>query len=138
MIKSADQFVLLRTSKDIELYQKATNEPATEDTWQEVIRRYPDMKIWVARNKTVPLNILEILSYDENADVRHAVAMKHKSSQDILQRLAQDPDDSVRLRVALNPKTPKVILEQLLHDKWFRVVEEVRSRLEEDDEDDFT
>jgi hypothetical protein len=133
MIKSADQFVLLRTSKDIELYQKAANEPATEDTWQEVIRRYPDMKVWVARNRTVPLNILEILSYDENADVRHAVAMKHKSSQDILQRLAQDPDDSVRLRVALNPKTPKVILEQLLHDKWFRVVEEVRSRLEEDD-----
>jgi hypothetical protein len=132
MIESADQFVLLRTSEDIELYQRAANEPATEDIWQEIIRRYPDMRVWVARNKTVPLNILEILSHDENADVRYAVAMKRKSSQDILQRLAQDPDESVRLRVALNPKTPKVLLEQLLHDKWSRVVEEAKNRLEED------
>jgi hypothetical protein len=130
MIKSADQFVLLRTSENIELYQRAANEPATEDTWQEVIRKYPDMKVWVARNRTVPLNILETLSHDENADVRHAVAMKRKSSQDILQRLAQDPDESVRLRVALNPKTPKVILEQLLHDKWSRIVGIARGRID--------
>jgi hypothetical protein len=132
MIETADQFVLFRTSEDIELYQRAANEPATEDTWQEVIRKYPDMRVWVSRNKTVPLSILEILSRDENADVRYAVAMKHKSSQDILQRLAQDPDESVRLRVALNPKTPKVVLEQLLQDQWSRVVEEAKNRLEED------
>lgn len=132
MIETADQFVLLRTSENIELYQKAANEPATEDTWQEIIRKYPDMRVWVARNKTVPLNILEVLSHDENADVRHAVAMKRKSSQDILQRLAQDPNESVRLRVALNPKTPKVVLEQLLHDQWSRVVEEAEIRLAED------
>jgi hypothetical protein len=132
MIETADQFVLFRTSEDIELYQKAANEPATEDTWQEVIKRYPNMRVWVARNRTVPLSILEILSCDENADVRYAVAMKRKSSQDILQRLAQDPDESVRLKVALNPKTPKVLLEQLLHDKWSRVVEEAKNRLEED------
>ncbi len=132
MIESADQFVLLRTSEDMELYQRAANETATEDTWQEVITKYPDMRVWVARNKTVSLKILEILSRDEDADVRYAVAMKRKSDQDILQRLAQDPDESVRLRVALNPKTPKVVLEQLLHDKWSRVVEEAKSRLEED------
>jgi hypothetical protein len=121
MIETADQFVWLRTSEKIELYQRAANEPATVDTWQEVIRKYPDMRVWVARNKTVPLSILEILSCDENADVRYAVAMKHKSSQEILQRLAQDPDESVRLRVALNPKTPKVISEQLLPDQWFNL-----------------
>jgi hypothetical protein len=132
MIESADQFVLLRTSEDIELYQRAANESATEGTWQEVIEKYPDMRVWVARNKTVPLNILEILSRDDNADARYAVAMKRKSGHDILQRLAQDPDESVRLRVALNPKTPKAVLEQLLHDKWFRVVEEAKNRLEED------
>jgi hypothetical protein len=131
MIESADQFVLLRTSEDIELYQKAANDSATEETWSEVIEKYPDMKVWVARNKTVPLRILEILSHDENADVRYAVAMKRKSSQDILQRLSQDSDESVRLRVALNPKTPKVILEQMLNDRWSRVVEEARNRLED-------
>lgn len=90
------------------------------------------MKVWVARNKAVPLNILEILFHDENTDVRHAVATKRKSSQNILRRLAQDPDESVRLRVALNPKTPKVVLEQLLHDQWPRVAEEAEIRLAED------
>jgi hypothetical protein len=132
MIDSADEFVVLRTSEDPELYQKAANDSATEETWKEVIERYPDMRVWVARNKTVPSSILEILSHDDNADVRYAVAMKRKAGQDILQRLAQDPDESVRLRVALNPKTPKSILEQLLNDKWSRVVEEAKSRLEED------
>jgi hypothetical protein len=132
MIESADQFVLLRTSEDIELYQKAANDSATEETWSEVIEKYPDMKVWVARNKTIPMSILETLSRDENADVRYAVAMKRKSSQDILQRLSQDSDESVRLRVALNPKTSKIILEQLLNDQWSRVVEEARNRLEED------
>jgi type VI protein secretion system component VasK len=132
MIESADRCVLLRTSEDIEMYQKAANDSATEETWHEVIDKYPDMKVWVARNKTVPLSILEILSHDESVDVRYAVAMKRKSSQDILQRLAKDPDDSIRLRIALNPKTSRTILEQLLDDEWSRVVEEARNRLEED------
>jgi hypothetical protein len=131
-MESADQFFLLRTSEDIDLYQRAANEPATDKVWEEVIEKYPDMRVWVARNKTVPVNILDILSRDGNAEVRHAVATKRKSGQEILQRLAKDPDESVRLRVALNPKTPKVILEELLQDKWFRVVEEAKIRLEED------
>lgn len=132
MIESADHFFALRTSEDPELYQIAANDSATEETWQEVIERYPDMRVWVARNKTVPLRILEVLSFDKDAEVRYAVAMKRKAGPDILQRLAQDPDESVRLRVALNPKTPRIVLEQMLNDKWSRVVEEVRSRLEED------
>jgi hypothetical protein len=132
VIDSADEFFVLRTSEDPELYQKAANDSATEETWKEVIERYPDMRVWVARNKTVPSSVLEILSHDNNADVRYAVAMKRKAGQDILRRLAQDPDESVRLRVALNPKTPKIILEQLLNDKWSRVIEEAKSRLEED------
>jgi hypothetical protein len=76
VIESADQFVLLRTSEDPELYQKAATDSATEETWREVIERYPEMRIWVARNKTVPSSILEVLSHDENADVRYTVAMK--------------------------------------------------------------
>jgi hypothetical protein len=131
VIESADQFVLLQTSEDPELYQKAATDSATEETWREVIEKYPDMRVWVARNKTVPSSILEILSHDKNADVRYAVAMKRKVGQNILQRLAQNSDESVRLRIALNPKTPKIILEQLLNDKWSRVVEEAKNRLEE-------
>jgi hypothetical protein len=115
MIESAEQFVFLRTSEDVEAYQKAVNDEAAGETWREVIEKYPDMRVWVARNKTIPLSILEILSHDESADVRYAVAMKRKSNLDILQRLSQDPDESVKLRVALNPKTPKIVLEQLVN-----------------------
>jgi hypothetical protein len=133
MIKSAEEFVFLRSSEEIDLYQRAANEPATEEIWLEVIEKYPDMRTWVAHNKTLPLSILEILSRDEDPSVRHMVAMKRKLGQDIsiLKRLAQDPDDTVRMRIALNPKTPHIILEQLLNDKWSRVVEEAQNRLNE-------
>lgn len=139
MIKSAEEFVFLRfhkveaapTSKEIDLYQRAANEPATEEIWLEVIEKYPEMRNWVAHNKTVPLSILEILSRDKDPRVRHMVAMKRKIGQDIsiLKRLAQDPEDSIRMRIALNPKTPPIVLEQLLNDKWSEVVEEAQNRL---------
>jgi hypothetical protein len=132
MIESAEQFVCWRTSEEIKLYQRAASEPATDEIWLEVIEKYPEMRVWVVRNKTVSVKILGILSHDENPDIRHAVAMKRKSGQEILQRLAQDTDESVRLRVALNPKTPKIVLELLLQDNWSRVVEEAQNRLEED------
>jgi hypothetical protein len=132
MIESAEQFVCLRTSEDTKLYQRAASESATDEIWQEVIEKYPEMRVWVARNKNVSVKILGILSQDENPDVRYAVAMKCNSGQEILQRLAQDTDESVRLRVALNPKTPKIVLELLLQDKWSRVVQEAKNRLEED------
>jgi hypothetical protein len=131
MIKSAEEFVFLRLSDEIDLYQRAANESATVEIWLEVIEKYPDMRAWVAHNKTVPLSILEILSRDKDPSVRHMVAMKRKLGQDmsILERLAQDPEDSIRMRVALNPKTPHTILKQLLNDKCFRVVEEAQNRL---------
>jgi hypothetical protein len=131
MIKSAEEFVFFRSSEEINLYQRAAREPATEEIWLEVIQKYPDMRTWVAHNKTVPLSILEILSRDEDPIVRHMVAMKRKLGRDmsILKRLAQDPDDTVRMRVALNPKTPDIILEQLLDDKCSRVFEEAQNRL---------
>jgi hypothetical protein len=132
MIGSANQLIVLRTSEDPVIHQKAAHDSATQETWRKVIERYPKTRTWIARNKTVPSSSLEILSHDENADARYTVAMKRKAGQDILQRLAQDSDESVRLRVTLNPKTPKTILEQLLNNKWSRVVEEAKNRLEED------
>jgi hypothetical protein len=132
VIESAEQFVSLRTSTDETLYQRAVNESATEEVWREVVASYPEMRVWVARNKTVPLDILATLAKDVDASVRHAVAMKRKCGPDILRDLAKDVDDSVRLRVALNPSTPKAVLEQLLADQWYRVAEEAQIRLTED------
>ena len=130
MIKSAEQFVWLRTSEDINLYQRAANESANEEIWQAVIEKHPEMRVWVVHNKTVPIGILDILSHDQDWRVRHAVAQKHKVGQDILQRLAQDPHESVRLRVACNAKTPKIVLEQLLNDQWSEVATKAKNRLQ--------
>jgi hypothetical protein len=53
MIESAEQFVFLRTSEDIKLYQRAASEPATDEIWLEVIEKFSEMRVWVVRNKTV-------------------------------------------------------------------------------------
>lgn len=54
MIESADEFVRLRTSADPAEYQRAARDDATERTWRDVIARFPEMRFWVAQNKTVP------------------------------------------------------------------------------------
>lgn len=66
MIESADEFVRLRTSQDRAEYHRAAHDEATEATWIEVLERFPDMRVWVAHNKTVPLTILERLRHDSD------------------------------------------------------------------------
>ncbi|MDF7647058.1 HEAT repeat domain-containing protein [Pantoea sp. Acro-805] len=116
MIRSAKEFVLLRESDDPFDYRRAAEEEATEEIWLDVIRNYPNMKSWVAHNKTVPLEILNVLANDVDPDVRYSVAMKKKLSLEIFKRLASDEDYSVRLCIAKNKKAPSSILEMLSND----------------------
>ncbi|GAB3057174.1 hypothetical protein GCM10027053_18500 [Intrasporangium mesophilum] len=44
----------------------------------DVIERFPDMRLWVAQNKTVPLSILEVLR--EDADERVVWMVRKKRS----------------------------------------------------------
>lgn len=116
MIISAEEFVHLRESDDPSEYRRAAEEEATEIIWLDVIRKYPRMKSWVAHNKTVPLEILDVLSNDNDPEVRFSVAMKKKLSSEIFKRLAADKDYSVRLCIARNKKVPESVLEILSHD----------------------
>ena len=129
MIKSAEEFVTLRESEIEEEYHQAAHDEAPMDVWLDVIDRYPDMKEWVAHNKTVPLKILEILSEDIDDDVRYSVAEKRKLSFDLFEKLSEDACESVRMRIACNAKSPAYILKKLLNDKSSRIVEHVRGRL---------
>jgi hypothetical protein len=79
MINSAEEFILLRNSEKRDEYIRAASEDASDLVWIDVISRFPEMREWVAYNKTVPLNILEILARDENESVRAAVAMIEKA-----------------------------------------------------------
>jgi hypothetical protein len=117
MIQTAEEFVALRTSTDPTEYLRAASEEATELVWMDVIARYPEMRRWVAQNKTVPLRILEVLAVDPEPAVRFAVAMKNKLTQELFVTLAKDPDSSVRQRIAYNKNVPKHILHQLTCDE---------------------
>lgn len=76
MIESADEFVRLRASEDQEEYERAAHDEASDATWLDVIERFPDMRRWVAHNKTVPLRILEVLRQDPDEDVVWMVRKK--------------------------------------------------------------
>jgi len=132
MIKSAEEFVSLRTSERQEDYLRAATDAAPMEVWLDIVKRFPDMRIWVAHNKTVPGEILVTLAHDPNADVRCAVAMKNKLPADTMTILSDDSDESVRERIAYNKNTPREILQALASDRCERISTHARMRLELD------
>ena len=118
MINSAEDFVRLRNSLDPALYERRRQGRGTLDVWRDIIERFPEMRLWVAYNKTVPLEVLEVLARDRDPRVRLMVAAKNKLTADILETLAIDPDDAVRMRVARHKHTSREILEKLRNDPW--------------------
>ena len=116
MIRSAEEFVRLRTSTRPEEYHQAAHGEASTTVWIEVIERYPEMRSWVAHNKTVPTEILAVLASDPDPRVRCVVADKRRLPVELFRQLAGDPDEAVRARVAYNRKVPSGLLELLAAD----------------------
>jgi len=98
VIESAEEFVRLRSSVDPAEYHRAAQEEASESTWLEVIDRFPDMRFWVAHNKTVPLSVLEILRHDPDDRVRHMVTSKRSWAR-------AHPNDTTRPQGLENTRT---------------------------------
>lgn len=122
MITSAVEFYRLRDSQNPEEYNRAAHDEASIDIWMEVIDQRPDMRFWVAHNKTVPIEVLEILATDSDSNVRDMVARKRKISEAIALKLAEDPDDTVRAALAFNTKLPPSAMAKLQHDQSAIVV----------------
>lgn len=129
MISSAEEFVFLRTSEIFEEYTRAAYDDASDVVWMDVISKFPEMREWVAHNKTVPLNILEILARDTNESVRSTVASKRKLSPELFDLLSQDKSEAVRERVACNKKVPIHILRRLVDDPTMFVREAALKRI---------
>lgn len=129
-IASAEEFVRLRTSESPEDYRRAASEDAPLDVWHRVIAEHPDMRFWVAQNKTVPAAVLELLSEDASPRVRAMVARKRRAGENVLARLAADPDEGVRAAVAGNPRTPAAVLARLRADPVARVADVAARRLD--------
>lgn len=134
MISSTEEFVRLRISDSPDEYMRAAHEDAPEAVWMDIISRFPDMRQWVAYNKTVPLSILEVLAHDSDELVRLSVAAKRKLSAELFDLLSQDSEEMVRKRVACNKKTPTHILKRLAEDREAFVREHALSRIIESKE----
>jgi hypothetical protein len=98
VIESAEEFVRLRTSEDRSDYNRAALEDASESTWRDVIERFPEMRFWVAQNKTVPLAVLESLRQDPDERVQHMVTSKRSWAR-------AHPDDTSRPQGLENTRT---------------------------------
>jgi hypothetical protein len=116
MIESATEFRELRESKDPALYNRAATESASLATWNSIVQSMPDMRFWVAHNKTVPVSVLAVLANDPDPKVRHMVAQKRKIDAPTQRMLARDADTAVRCALARNAKLLPEVLDMLLHD----------------------
>ena len=116
MIESAQEFIRLRTSENPDEYNRAAHDSASDVVWREVVAEYPEMRWWVAHNKTVPVSILELLHIDSSADVRCMVARKRKLPEQLQRALAADSEASVRHALACNAKASREVLQTLASD----------------------
>ena len=104
MIESAEQFRSLRESEPPDEYSRATHDDAPLEVWLDIIDRMPDLRFWVAQNKTVPIAVLETLADDTDPRVRDMVARKRKLPEALQIKLARDADPAVRCTLAQNAK----------------------------------
>jgi hypothetical protein len=128
VIESAEQFRLLRESEIAAEYYRAAHDEAPLQVWLDILNKMPDMRFWVAHNKTVPIEILQILANDQDSKVRNIVARKRKIPESIQLTLSNDNDPSVRSALACNAKITPRVLAILLDDQDNLVSEAARSR----------
>ena len=103
---------------------------ASIETWLEIVRHSEDAAVWVALNKTIPVEVIEVLANHASARVRRFAADKNRITPELIVLLSTDSDPSVRLRIANHKKTGAEILRQLLRDDWVEVVATARKRLD--------
>jgi hypothetical protein len=131
VISSAEEFARLRQSDVPAEYQRAGTEEAPLEVWLAVVSQFPELREWVAHNKTVPLSVLELLSKDPDPKVRSTVASKRKLSPQLQEVLAQDVEPSVRERLACNAKCTAEVLQLLSTDTEAHVRAAACKRLSE-------
>ena len=130
MILSAEEFVKIRSSDDMNDQHRASHDEAPLHVWLEVINQFPEMKKWVAHNKTIPIHILEILARDSDSEVRCWVANKRKLTDELFWAFAKDSDASIRQRIACNAKAPLDVLQFLCTDLDPNVSNPAKEKLE--------
>jgi hypothetical protein len=104
MIKNVEEFLKLTQSSIKEEQDRAIHDSTDLQTWIDVISKYPHLKEWVIHNKTIQIEILEVLAQDTDPDIRGQVARKRKINEFIFKILSIDPDENVRYSLISNTK----------------------------------
>jgi len=117
MITTAHEFKRLRESTNPVEYCRAASDEASLEVWREIVEDMPEMRFGVAQNKTVPIEILNLLAMNSDARVRNMVARKRKITESIAIRLASDRDETVRAALATNAKLTDVVRDILVNDQ---------------------
>jgi hypothetical protein len=127
LIHRASEFIdaLEASDNDLIRFGKASTE-----TWLEIIDHSEDAAIWVALNKTIPIEVIAVLAKHSSARVRRFAADKNAITPELIALLAVDSDPSVRLRIANHKKSGAEILRTLLRDDWDQIVEIAREKLD--------
>jgi nicotinamide mononucleotide adenylyltransferase len=128
MITSAQEFIRLRFSESPADYQRAAVEEAPIKVWMTLINEHAEMREWVAHNKTVPVEVLSILTNDPSIAVRCVVAGKRSLSIVLFEYLAEDAHESVRQRIACNKSAPIYILKMFMNDTASVLAEAAKRR----------
>lgn len=87
------------------------------------------VRIHVAENESLRIELLADMAADECSDVRLAIAENPVTPHYILELLAQDGNPDVRLGIAANANIPEDILRQLEHDENPYVAARARTTL---------
>jgi hypothetical protein len=113
VIDNAREWIRLRSSDDSDDNHRAATETVPLAVWMQIHSKAPDLRAFIAYNRTSPPEMLAILARDENRLVRHAVAERHDAPVSALRELADDVDERVRVLVAGHPSTQRDVLQYL-------------------------
>ena len=113
MIYTTEEFIRLRNSHIPSEYNRAGTDEAPLSVWLNLIENVHEMKVWVARNRSIPKEIIYILSNDDDPVVRDAIASKYPLDIEIYLRLSQDSDEGIRAKLTYNKALPISILKEM-------------------------
>ena len=129
MIASVAEFIHLVRSDEAADRKRSAWEQAPVDVWLDVVRDHPDMRVWAANNRTIPVEVMQILARDSDWRVRGRLASKAACPPEILLLLAGDEHETVASTVAGHPNTPVGALRHLALHPWDQVGEKAIRQL---------
>lgn len=98
-------------------YVKAGSQSCAPQMLAELAHSEIDrIRLRVAENPATPVDVLELLACDKNADVKIAVGTNPSTPAHVSYSLAFDEDPNVRLGLAEDMNTPMELLEKLMED----------------------